>query len=90
MTSIFEVTAAVLHLGNAELVADSSSFSEVEKSSFRHLETAAKLLKVDPNELARVITSNSEMVRGEAMLTRFRTEKAVNARDALAKGIYGR
>ena len=86
--SIFEITAAILWLGNVEFEALSEVESQV--SNRKVLKTAAKLFKVDAKSLATVLTESNTMLSDGNMRRTFNVEKATDARDALAKHVYGR
>ena len=55
MKHIFEVTAAILHMGNIEFDSDGNVGSTVSKATMKHVNDAAKLLGVDPDALAKVV-----------------------------------
>eukprot|EP00750_Incisomonas_marina_P010659 INCI16293.4.p1 GENE.INCI16293.4~~INCI16293.4.p1 ORF type:complete len:1790 (+),score=389.72 INCI16293.4:196-5565(+) len=91
VTHIFEVTAAILHMGNIEFDSDGNVGSNVSKATMKHVDDASKLLGVDPAALAKVLTGNINILSsGEKIPVDFNPAAAVSARDALAKGIYGR
>lgn len=52
--------------------------------------TVSKLLGVDPNDLLEALTSNSVVTRGETIVRNNTVTEATAARDAMAKGLYGR
>ena len=54
VTHIFEVTAAILHMGNIEFDSDGNVGSNVSKATMKHVDDASKLLGVDPAALAKV------------------------------------
>jgi myosin heavy subunit len=88
---IFQVTAGILNMGNAEFVSDGNTGSNVKTDSMRFVGNAAKLLGVDREGLCKVLTGNVNILRsGEEIPVAFTPQQANNARDALAKGIYGR
>jgi len=90
ISHIFEITAAVLHMGNAEFDSDGNTGSHVSSSTKKHVANAAKLLGVSAEDLEKVLTGNVNVLSsGEKIPVTFNPAGAVAARDALAKGIYG-
>lgn len=50
----------------------------------------SRLLGVDPSDLLEALTSNSVVTRGETIVRNNTVAEATAARDAMAKGLYGR
>lgn len=90
VASIFQVLAAILHLGNVEFVVDRNrnADSAVVKNS-HVLETAADLLGVDSAELEYALTNKSTLVGGEVCAVFLDAEAASSNRDDLACALYG-
>jgi myosin-7 len=88
---LWELTAAVLHLGNI-------TFSESEVQNLRTatidneetMEKAAKLLQVNPRQLVKSLTMKSTLAMGEIIYSPMNKEQALDVRDAFVKGMYGR
>lgn len=84
---IFHIIASVLHLGNVQ-------FEEEEgKAKIKNpnaVETVAKLLGVDLNELKEALTHRTIDARGDVVTSPLSPEMAIYARDALAKAVYDR
>ena len=89
---LFAVTAAVLHLGSITFSAHDTA-SGIEGSAAdegTHLTAAAELLGVPSAALAEDLTSRVRTVRAEQTRSPLVPGKAADARDALAKALYGR
>ncbi|XP_043669123.1 myosin-IIIb-like isoform X6 [Vespula pensylvanica] len=91
--TVYGVLAAILHLGDIEFAEVASEDNTDNKS--RVIDTApldrvSKLLGVEPNDLLEALTSNSVMTRGETITRNNTVAEACAARDAMAKGLYGR
>lgn len=87
---VLKLIAGILHLGQI-------SFNAVEKDGLETAEVAdekilgysARLLGVDPEKLRVALTEKIIMARDQEIKTILSPEKATDARDALAKTIYG-
>lgn len=86
--AMYEIVAAILHLGNVEFDPVSNVASEVKNRKV--LKNVAKLLKVDPKSLATALTESNTMVSDGNLRRTFTPDKARDARDALAKHVYSR
>ncbi|GAB4841283.1 hypothetical protein Ancab_022015 [Ancistrocladus abbreviatus] len=90
--AIFQVVAAVLHLGNIEFSKGKeidSSQPKDEKSWF-HLNTAAELFMCDPKALEDSLCKREIVTRDETITKTLDPESAALSRDALAKIVYSR
>ncbi|KAM3608516.1 uncharacterized protein V6R79_000398 [Siganus canaliculatus] len=85
-TDVFRVLAAVLHLGNVE-IRTSGDKSSVPPSD-PHLSVFCELLAVRAEELMRWLCHRRIVLVAETVVKPVTRERAVNARDALAKQIY--
>ncbi|KAI9203219.1 P-loop containing nucleoside triphosphate hydrolase protein [Polychytrium aggregatum] len=83
---IFQICAAILHLGNVEITGDKDS-SEIAGGDAA-LAKAASLLEVSEGDLKRWITHKRLVLRGEANDKQIGVELAVAVRDSVAKYIY--
>uniref|UniRef100_F1KUD1 Myosin-VI n=1 Tax=Ascaris suum TaxID=6253 RepID=F1KUD1_ASCSU len=97
LNSIFQIIAALLHLGNVHFVDnvdDRKGGCMVDAKSEESLRLAASLLGVDPTELRHGLISRIMQSKAGAMGTIIRvplkTYEAAAARDALAKAVYSR
>jgi myosin V len=87
---VLSVIAGLLHLGQIH-------FNSVEKEGMETAEIAqdkilgysARMLGVDVETLRTALTERIIVARGQEIKTQLTPEKAVDARDALAKTIYG-
>ncbi|KAK4794857.1 hypothetical protein SAY86_012851 [Trapa natans] len=90
--AIFQVVAAILHLGNVEFMKGKemdSSIPKDEKSWF-HLRTAAELFMCDAKALEDSLCKRVIVTRGEIITKWLDPETAALSRDALAKIVYSR
>ncbi|KAM7262671.1 hypothetical protein ACFE04_000354 [Oxalis oulophora] len=90
--AIFQVVAAILHLGNIEFTKGKemdSSMPKDEKSWF-HLKTAAELFMCDEKALEDSLCKRVIVTRDETITKWLDPESAVLSRDALAKTVYSR
>eukprot|EP00795_Rhopilema_esculentum_P013516 gene13516-4397_t len=93
--SLYCILAAVIHLGDIEIVADDSMSMthHGERGSVQNTEilnTVASLLCVRPEDLSDAITSASAVTRGETILRYNNVEQSSDCRDAIAKALYSR
>ncbi|XP_033323906.2 myosin-IIIb isoform X1 [Megalopta genalis] len=91
--TVYRILAAVLHLGDIEFGEVASEDNTDNKS--RVIDTAplqrvSQLLGVEETDLLDALTSNSVMTRGETITRNNTVAEACAARDAMAKGLYGR
>ncbi|KAJ7365815.1 hypothetical protein OS493_002536 [Desmophyllum pertusum] len=86
---LFTVLGAVLNMGNIAFEMDENEGALV-KEAHGSLRTAAKLLGVDTEKLAEVLTSTSTTTRGSVIKRRLKDHQAIDVRDATAKALYGR
>uniref|UniRef100_A0A8C5GSP3 Unconventional myosin-Vb-like n=1 Tax=Gouania willdenowi TaxID=441366 RepID=A0A8C5GSP3_GOUWI len=75
---LFRILSAVLHLGNVNIEADD-----------RSLAIFSKLLGVEGSQMAHWLCHRRLTVGGEKLVKPMNGQQAVEARDALAKHIYG-
>ncbi|XP_037624073.1 unconventional myosin-Vc [Sebastes umbrosus] len=83
----FKVLAAILHLGNVKIVNSGDGKSSVPPGD-PHLAVFCELLSVSAEELARWLCHRRIVLVAETVVKPVPKERAVNARDALAKQIY--
>ena len=90
--SIFKVTSAVLQIGNIDFEeGDAGGTSKVSaKHGFKYVSNAAQLIGVPVETLKAILTQNVSKVAGTEMVRGFTVRVAEQARDSLAKGLYGR
>ena len=84
---IFHIIASVLHLGNVQFIEEEGKAKIKNPNS---VETVAKLLGVDINELKEALTHRTIDARGDVVTSPLSPEMAIYARDALAKAVYDR
>eukprot|EP00041_Stephanoeca_diplocostata_P037620 m.1430320 g.1430320 ORF g.1430320 m.1430320 type:complete len:1775 (-) comp25073_c0_seq5:163-5487(-) len=87
-TSVFELLAYILHLGSIEFTEGDNAFSEIVNPA--PVDLLASFLMVDREELGKVLTSTSSVMRGERIYTFYNVLQAFDNRDAIAKAMYGR
>uniref|UniRef100_A0A4W6CF29 Methyl-CpG binding domain protein 3b n=1 Tax=Lates calcarifer TaxID=8187 RepID=A0A4W6CF29_LATCA len=85
-----EILSAVLHLGNVNIQASgrSSDWSYIDADD-RSLAVFSKLLGVEGPQMAHWLCHRRLAVGGEMLVKPMSGQQAVEARDALAKHIYG-
>ncbi|KAG5313772.1 MYO3A protein, partial [Pseudoatta argentina] len=91
--TVYRVLAAILHLGDIEFAEVATQDNTDNKSRVIDtipLHRVSKLLGVEQNDLLEALTSNSVMTRGETITRNNTVAEARAARDAMAKGLYGR
>ncbi|ETN74934.1 hypothetical protein NECAME_12604 [Necator americanus] len=89
--AIFQLLAALLHVGNVKYrgtVVD--TIEGVEVSDAANVARIARLLQVSEQNLLSTLTTRTIVTREERVVMRLSSRAAVDARDALTKGIYGR
>ncbi|XP_068168579.1 unconventional myosin-Vc [Antennarius striatus] len=86
-SDVFKVLAAILHLGNVE-IRDSGGDKSSVPGSDPHLEIFCDLLGVEAEGLACWLCHRRIILVAETVVKPVPKERAVNARDALAKQIY--
>uniref|UniRef100_A0A8C4ERV0 Methyl-CpG binding domain protein 3b n=1 Tax=Dicentrarchus labrax TaxID=13489 RepID=A0A8C4ERV0_DICLA len=82
---LFRILAAVLHLGNVNIQASGRSSDRNDRS----LAVFSKLLGVEGPQMAHWLCQRRLAVGGEMLVKPMSGQQAVEARDALAKHIYG-
>ena len=87
--SICSVTAALLHLGNIMFINDPEKDVVVDIANRPVLETAAKILGIEADDLSGPLVKRSNVIRGERIFSPLSERQAKDSRDALAKAIYG-
>uniref|UniRef100_A0A1I8PHP1 Myosin motor domain-containing protein n=1 Tax=Stomoxys calcitrans TaxID=35570 RepID=A0A1I8PHP1_STOCA len=87
ISTIWRIIAAILHLGNIEfqMIED-----ELVISNKSHLQSAAQLLQVTPDELSTSLTKRVIAAGGNVMQKDHNATQAEYGKDALAKAIYDR
>ncbi|XP_042271676.1 unconventional myosin-Vb [Thunnus maccoyii] len=87
---LFSILAAVLHLGNVNIQASgrSSDRSYIDADD-RSLAVFSKLLGVEGPQMAHWLCHRRLAIGGEMLVKPMSGQQAVEARDALAKHIYG-
>uniref|UniRef100_A0A3Q2DSM4 Methyl-CpG binding domain protein 3b n=1 Tax=Cyprinodon variegatus TaxID=28743 RepID=A0A3Q2DSM4_CYPVA len=87
---LFRILSAVLHLGNVNIQASgrSSDRSYIDAED-RSLAVFSKLLGVERAQMAHWLCSRRLAVGGEMLVKPMTGQQALEARDALAKHIYG-
>ncbi|KAK5867242.1 hypothetical protein PBY51_011753 [Eleginops maclovinus] len=86
-SDVFKVLAAVLHLGNLEIKNSGDGKSSVPLRD-PHLAVFCELLGVSAEGLARWLCHRRIVLVAETVVKPVPKERAINARDALAKQIY--
>ncbi|XP_060611551.2 unconventional myosin-Vc [Anolis sagrei] len=84
---VFKILAAILHLGNVEIIAVGDERSSVSQDD-KHLKIFCELLDLESNEMARWLCHRKIITSSETVVKPMTKPQALNARDALAKKIY--
>jgi myosin V len=87
---VLAIIAGLLHLGQIkfrEVEVDGNETSEVDDE--KSLAYASRLLGVDCDQLRCALTERIMLARGEEIKTKLTPDRSADARDALAKTIYG-
>uniref|UniRef100_A0A0L8IHL0 Myosin motor domain-containing protein n=1 Tax=Octopus bimaculoides TaxID=37653 RepID=A0A0L8IHL0_OCTBM len=89
---LFCVLSSILHIGNIDFTAQetrhgSDSCTVIDNTIINNV---ANLLGVDPKELIDSLTSTGILARGEVIIRCNTRNEALDARDAMAKALYGR
>ena len=92
---LFRTTASILHVGNisfdeVSLPNGKSGCSISSPGAQQGLENASELLDIVLDDLKKVLTLRSITVRGEVSEIPLSVAKAEQARDSLAKAVYGK
>lgn len=91
--TVNRVLAAILNLGDiefGEVDTDDNTDNKARVVDVAPMHRVARLLGVEASELLEALTSNSVVTRGETITRNNTVAEAVAARDAMAKGLYGR
>ena len=87
--TMFELIAAVLHLGNVGFEDTEEGGSVVEAATEEHLALAARFLRLDPDEMRRTFCSKQiNTRRDETVVKPNDAGEAADKRDTLAKTVY--
>lgn len=87
------VLAAILNLGDlefGEIDSDDNTDNKARVVDVAPMHRVAKLLGVEVNNLLDALTKNSVVTKGETITRNNTVLEAAAARDAMAKGLYGR
>jgi len=87
---VWDIVAAILHLGELEFESDSTEFAVVKNMSNGPIQHVSRLLQVDPPVLAASLCQLTLIMRKDTTVKRLTVEQASDARHALAKALYGR
>eukprot|EP01128_Nolandella_sp_AFSM9_P005027 TRINITY_DN2371_c0_g1_i1.p1 TRINITY_DN2371_c0_g1~~TRINITY_DN2371_c0_g1_i1.p1 ORF type:complete len:1548 (+),score=443.67 TRINITY_DN2371_c0_g1_i1:76-4644(+) len=83
---LFRVVAGILHLGNIKFTKQGEGSNVSNKNV---LNKAAEVLKISPQGLEKALTNRKITVRGETTVIPLDVDAALEARDSLAKHLYG-
>lgn len=91
--SILRILAAILNLGDlefGEVVTSDNTDNKARVIDVAPMLRVSKLLGVETSDLLEALTTNSVVTKGEIITRNNTVEEAVIARNAMAKGLYGR
>lgn len=86
---VFKAMASILYIGNTTFVDNGNEELSVVQNK-NSIEAATTLLSIDYKEVMHALTSLNVFTAGEMVKRNYTMEKAEDARDAMAKAIYGR
>jgi myosin heavy subunit/alpha-tubulin suppressor-like RCC1 family protein len=86
--SVFDIVAAVLHLGNVKFKGDQNS--EVSPTTKPNLEKAARALKISADELTKALTTKETYMVGQVISSPLDPELASASCKSLAMTLYSR
>ncbi|KAG0229955.1 hypothetical protein BGW42_001283 [Actinomortierella wolfii] len=90
VAQIFQVLAAILHLGNLTFMEDTTTHTN-DACVVRNIDTlilVSDILGVDPNALQNTLTYKTKMIKKELCSVFLDTQGAMAQRDELAQGLY--
>jgi myosin-5 len=90
--SVLSLIAGIIHLGQVSFnkkMDDASGLEIAEVADVKTLELCSRLMGVDVEKMTTALTERVIVARGQEIKTQLTVDKAVDARDALAKTIYG-
>ncbi|DAZ92418.1 TPA: hypothetical protein N0F65_000202 [Lagenidium giganteum] len=85
---VFDLLAAVLHLGNVQFATENESCVPVGEASTKAMELVAKLLRVSREALQTALLTRQLHVGGKVIVQNQNVEQVRDKRDALAKAVY--
>jgi myosin-5 len=89
---VLQISAGVIHLGQVQFESGEANGVEIavlDDDVMNTVRYAACLLGVELEALQKALTERAVMARGETIVSPLTPAKALDARDALAKTIYG-
>lgn len=93
INNVYRILAGILHLGDVvfvEVASDDNTDNKSRVLDMLPLRKVSKLLGVDSDELLEALTSSSVVTKGETITRNNSMLESGVARDATAKGLYGR
>lgn len=91
---LYEVVAAVLHIGNIEFQSEQTKEGEVSVipkargQAYSPVDWVRRLLKVDKGVLRRLLCEKRVVIGGEKVKKRYDVRTSTRTRDAIAKHVY--
>lgn len=85
---VFDLLAAVLHLGNLKFSAENETCVPADEVSHEGLKHVATLLKVSEDALHRALLTRQLYVGGKVIVQQQNVDQVRDKRDALAKAVY--
>ncbi|XP_074662164.1 myosin-IIIb-like [Tubulanus polymorphus] len=92
LNSVYSILAAILHIGNIKFRVKESKFANAGSTvtNVEVIQTVANLLGINGDDLVEALTTAGLVARGETIVRNNTVQEAANARDAMAKALYGR
>uniref|UniRef100_A0AC35U8D7 Myosin motor domain-containing protein n=1 Tax=Rhabditophanes sp. KR3021 TaxID=114890 RepID=A0AC35U8D7_9BILA len=89
--ALFKILGSLLHIGNISYhISTFSNIETVEINDGTGLGIIGNLLQIDTNDLSIGLTTKTLIMRNEKVVSGLSAIQALNVRDALVKGLYGR
>ncbi|XP_064598215.1 myosin-IIIb-like isoform X2 [Liolophura sinensis] len=92
VASVYSILSSILHIGNIEFMAQEQQHSgdSCTVTNMSLLDNVSQLLGIDHKDFLEALTTSGMVTRGEIIIRNNSVREAVNARDAMAKALYGR
>ncbi|XP_059179629.1 myosin-IIIb-like [Physella acuta] len=92
VSSVYAILVAILHTGNIEFTAKDSGYGgeACVVSNTELISIVSELLGLDYTDLLECLTTSGMVAKGEVIIRDNSVQEAMDARDAMAKALYGR
>ncbi|KAL3856081.1 hypothetical protein ACJMK2_015277 [Sinanodonta woodiana] len=93
VSSVYGIIAAILHIGNIEFKEKQSEVYAGDACNVTDMalvDVSCNLLGLETKDIVEVLTTTGMVARGEIIIRENSVPEAIDARDAMAKALYGR